>query len=255
MSTADAERAKSLCDHAEALSAKGRHPLAIEALEHAIRLQPRHARMRVALGAVRLLAGDAKGAAADFKAAAKIDPRDADAWTRLGGVLALLDDEAGAAEALAKAMDGASDDPETWTHLAQAWADLGHDDEVGRTFELALAAFPAEARVHYALGTWLGQQDDAKGAAEHLAEAVRLDPADAASWTNLATALLMLARADDAADAARRATRLAPADPDALRVLREATEAADRARATPGPKRRNPPRPPGKGGGGRRRRD
>jgi Tfp pilus assembly protein PilF len=134
----------------------GRPPLAVEALERAVRYGPKVAEAHVHLAAAELASRQVSSALAEFRQAAAIDPRSTRA---LGG-------------------------------LAVALLASGQANEAISVLENATVANPGDAALHANLGTVLvhapGRIDE--GIA-HLREAVRLDPALGSARRSLEAAL------------------------------------------------------------------
>ena len=105
--------------------------------------------------------------------------------------------------------------PDLYFNLSQALKKLGRTDEASRALEKAavgytreLEASPKSAGGHFALGSVFAEMRDFEQAAEHFAQAVNLNPADAANHMNLVKSLEARGLLDEAIEASGQAMRV-----------------------------------------------
>lgn len=108
--------------------------------ERAVALAPLRAEGHTALGVVRFLQGDQKGAAADFARALELDPRHFDAHYFLGRVLFQAGDFERAAESFGAAAAVRDDDYQAAFFHAQATEAQGRHEEAMERYQQALDA-------------------------------------------------------------------------------------------------------------------
>jgi tetratricopeptide (TPR) repeat protein len=99
------------------------------------------------------------------------------------------------------------------------WIQVGYWHDVVILWERALAVTPDNGRAHLALGKYYLDRGQLDEAGSHLAEAVRLKPAEPHPHYLLGAALQVLGLEEEAADQFQRALDLAPEYPPALQAL------------------------------------
>ena len=123
-----------------------------------------------------------------------------------------------------RSLDGLLDDPATC--CAEGWHAFGQVSRLLKKPDAAERAFLEAVRLApFSKVSWLeltrirGERGDFAGSEVAARRAVELDGKSAPAWANLAMALLMLGRRDEAREAATRALALDQADPVARHVL------------------------------------
>ncbi len=96
-----------------------------------------------------------------------------------------------------------------------SWRQLGYWRDSITILDHALRATEANPAAHHALGLALAKQDQLVAAADHFAEAVRLDPGQPKAQLSLGQALLKLGRPAEAVIHYQEALRLYPCGPPA----------------------------------------
>jgi Tfp pilus assembly protein PilF len=188
----------------------GREPAAAVApLRMAVELLPSQSRPRYLLGAALEQAGDLRGAAEAYKAAAALDPRDFE--TRIALARVLLGEKQ-YAEAEAKFREALAMQPDSAAGrlgLAQA-LDAQHKPEAAEAYKSYLDVQPSDREARRRLARFLF---DAKQYDAALAELERVDAApgpDVASLGLRADIQIAQSRWDDAVATLKRAIALAP---------------------------------------------
>lgn len=163
-------------------------------------------------------------------------PGNADAFVRLGRAYQGIHQDEKALTSFrtaAKLNPGSADVLE---RLVQAAQNAGSQDEARETAERLAKGWPQDARGHFLLGDILlqsGKPDSLAPAAEQLAEAARLDPAQGPYQERLGVALVRQNRLQEARAAFEAANRLQPERPFPLQQLAALySKLGDRQRAT-----------------------
>ncbi len=171
-------------------------------------------------GVAKLQAADVAGAAADFEIAVRLAHRLPGLWANLGLARWRSGDEEGALTAYATGLEIDPGSAPVLQNLAVLYS------ETGRTAEarLALAAANSGETTPYSLIA----RADLELAAGHVDDALRLykrvrwmAPKLVEPWVGIARAERALGHLDAAKKAALRARRLAPSDPNVMRLVRE----------------------------------
>ena len=157
----------------------GRPDEALDALDHAIRLDPEHAEAHYNRGTILAELGRSDEGLDALDHAIRLDPEHAEAHYDRGTILAALGRSDEALEALDHAIRLNPDD--AGTHYNRGWilGELGRLDEALDALDHAIRLDPEHAEAHYNRGTILaelGRSDEALDAYNH---AIRLDPDDA----------------------------------------------------------------------------
>lgn len=131
-----------------------------------------------------------------------------------------------------RSLDAMLDDPATC--CAEGWHAFGMVSRLLKKPDAAERAFLESIRMApFDQSCWLeltrirGERGDFAGSEVAARRAVELDGKYAPAWSNLATALLLLDRRDEARDAASRGLSIDQADPVALQVLRMLDRSAE----------------------------
>ena len=119
-----------------------RWEVAIDALERAVALAPRHPTYRVHLGAALSRAGRAGEAVRALKAAIAIDPRSSAAWVNLGNACQRAGDPDRAIEALERALALDPHRAAALNNLGNLLKETGRVDEAITAYQRALVADP-----------------------------------------------------------------------------------------------------------------
>jgi predicted CXXCH cytochrome family protein len=118
-----------------------------------------------------------------------------------------------------------------YVNAADAYREQGREDDAVRWLEAGLAAAPASAALHHALGLAQARRHEGAAALRSLARAARLEPTNARYAYVHAVALHSLGRTSEAIAALERAARRWPADRDVLLALAVARRDAGRLAA------------------------
>jgi len=233
---------------------------ALQAYTEALRLQPRDAQTRLALGQFYLGRGQADRATEQLVAALEIDPSLRAAYPLLGRAYRQSGDLASAVSILKKALDSDPGDQESRYALGQTFVAMGHVDE-GRTelekyerirqqitsadadykaaesrlsenkfaeaeklLREALRLAPAYGPALQSLGTLLLERAAADKALPFLEHAVQVNPLNAAGWYSVGTAYFKLGKVTEAWTAANYAVVLDEGDVQYQRLLHDIQE-------------------------------
>jgi hypothetical protein len=104
--------------------------------------------------------------------------------------------------------------------LAELLVRLGRPTDAAVQFHAWLAQAPTDAGGHHALALALAESGDIEAAISHLRQAIAIDPAPAAGWSNLGMLLKIERQFEEAIAAHDAAVLRAPHDPQ-IRVNRE----------------------------------
>ncbi|MBL9031408.1 MAG: tetratricopeptide repeat protein [Phycisphaerae bacterium] len=146
-------------------------------------------------------------------------PGHPDLSNALALVLGMLGQHELAAFHAQRAAAGRPNDPGVATNLANALAQAGKTDQALAAFERAIALDPRSPAPRLGISHVLRAALRFTAAAEHLRVGLEAAPSDHELLVARALLLLKVARVEDAADAARRATLAAPADLSAAAAL------------------------------------
>src|SRR5262249_23458740 len=185
---------------------------ALQAYTEALRLQPRDAQTRLALGQFYLGRGQADRATEHLVAALEIDPSLRAAYPLLGRAYRQSGDLASAVSILKKALDSDPGDQESRYALGQTFVAMGHVDE-GRTelekYERIRQQITSADANYKAAESRLSENKFAE-AEKLLREALRLAPAYGPALQSLGTLLLERAAADKALPFLEHAVQVNP---------------------------------------------
>jgi tetratricopeptide (TPR) repeat protein len=193
---------------------------ALPYLESAHRADPADANVDYALGQALLKMGRAADAVPHlghgFDAGIELPQGGYD----LAAALQATGDFPAAASVIRRINPPASDDPEAWLRLGRLAAQVRAPDVAAPLFRRAVQMRPDRADTHQQLGLNLLILEKFEEAARELAEAARLDPRDADSFSHLAYCELKIGRASDARAHALAALALNPEDQLAKGIIR-----------------------------------
>jgi spermidine synthase len=210
---------------ARAAVAAHREPDAVTQLESAVRSHPRAVRVRIALSKLHAATGSLDRALAAAKDACTIEPIENAALEQLASLYSDVGDPVGldgVAEALRRFFPhsrGAS----YYTAASQ----FLHEDRAAaeRSVQLAIAADSGFAPAHNLAGAIQASQGNAEQARAAFRTALRLDPRDPVTYTNLARLELSVGQATASAGLFAEALSLDPSSSSARRGLADAQRA------------------------------
>ncbi len=191
--------------------------------EKAVQLAPNDSRAQFILGRILYTQGDFAGAKTHLEAAIVAKPT-----FEVGYNLALtylnLDDLNHARLLFDEMLIGIGDSASIHIYFGHAYAQTNHPDKAIEEYKRALVKDPKIAQAHYFLGLAYLQRDEDKGweedAQEQRAEILN-NPNDFRAHYELGNIALKLRRVDEAEKELKRASELAPDNPDPLIYLGE----------------------------------
>ena len=216
--TADAE-VLDLLGRAYAL--KGETPLAVQVLQHASDLAPRNAEILTHLASSRLQLGDASGAAGTLERSLQMQPSQADAQQAL--VVAAIEDgnldQAQAALDKLRAQVGDTEAVGSLTGTIRlARFDLSGAEQ---QFRAMVEKFPQSVQAKLNLARALALEDKREDAEGVLEDALKQDPANTVALSALTNLFLQQGQASRAAVAVEAAHQAAPANDAITAALSE----------------------------------
>jgi tetratricopeptide (TPR) repeat protein len=173
-------------NRAQLLSRLGRTQEAIAEYDQAIAADPNHGEYHLERAELHRRAGDAAAAMADYTAAIEAGPPYPEPYYNRADLEFELGDIEGAVRDLTRVIDLAPDMGDAWINRASAFCQLGRFSEAMHDVTAGLALEPDSAHLHCLRGSLLLGSGELLGAEEALRNAVRLDPALAGGWANLA---------------------------------------------------------------------
>lgn len=186
------------------------HATALQALTHAIDLQPNKAETHGMLGTVLAERGNVQAAIREYARALELNPDSAEAHLGLG--TAHLS-QARTVEAIRYLQEAVRIDPklaQAHNRLGDALRSLGQSDEAIRHYREALAFDPNLAEAHYNLGSVLAARRESNEAIVHLRRAVSIRPDYGQAHNHLGIALVVTGQLEKALVHFRAAARLEP---------------------------------------------
>jgi Flp pilus assembly protein TadD len=126
-------------------------------LAEARKADPKDPQAAYYLGVALEALGDAKGAAAEYKAALELDPKLAEASVNLSGILLDGKDAAGALAAADAGLKSAPQNPDLLVNRALALEALGKKDEARQAYGAAVKARPADAALRMTYAEYLAE--------------------------------------------------------------------------------------------------
>ena len=187
----------------------GKHGIAIEYIERAIRLKG-DAAFHNNLGNVFKDQGKLDEAAACYRRAVKLKPDFAEAHSNLGDVFMDQGKPDEAAACYRRTLDLKPDHAKAHNNLGNALRGQGKLDEAVASFRRAVKLMPEHAGVHSNLGNALKDQGKLDDAVACYRRALQLKPDYAEAHNNLGNALMDLGKLDEALLCHRRALELKP---------------------------------------------
>jgi predicted CXXCH cytochrome family protein len=167
----------------------GRTADAVDALGKALERDAELPEAHNNLGILRFAAGDVAGADGSFREAIRIKPDYADAHGNLANLLAAGARSSEAQAEFDRALRLRPDDAGTRYNYALLLGRVSRYDDAQRELEACLRADPAFAGAHELLGDLLMARNQAREAASHYREAVRLRPESVRAGFGLGLAL------------------------------------------------------------------
>lgn len=196
---------------------RGAPDRALERFDAVLASDPRHLQALVNRGAALEALGRRDEAEGSYRRATEVDPTSALAWFDLGAILAARGRTAAAVDAYERALELRPDHPGAGFNLGVALERLGRIDAAAGRYRTVLAHHPesAPARTNLvALVERRAAEHASRGemdpAIEGFREAIRLASDRPEAHVNLARALAIAGRRDEAAAEARKALALAP---------------------------------------------
>ncbi|HEX4612469.1 MAG TPA: serine/threonine-protein kinase [Urbifossiella sp.] len=183
---------------------------AIAAYREAARLDPHFALPHNNVGNALRAKGDLDGAAAAYHEAIRLDPKYALPHLNLGNLLAIRHDPEGAIAAYRKAIRLDPKDARPHNNLGNVLRARGDQDGAIAAYREAISLDPKSALSHDHLAVALRAKGDLDGAIAAYREAIKLDPKDARPHNNLGTLLRTKGDLDGAVAAYHEAIRLDP---------------------------------------------
>lgn len=141
------------------------------AYEHALRMQPEHARAHMGMAAVYRATGAPVDAEAAYRRALALDGSLSEAWVGLGSILVMTDRREEALSTARQAMVAVPHDASAYIAVS-----LLAPAEAVQTLQLATRKVPGDPRVHETLAEALLATGDAQGAVASAAAALGIDP-------------------------------------------------------------------------------
>jgi protein O-GlcNAc transferase len=188
----------------------GRHDLACDYLNEALRLEPDFADAQNILGIVSINQRKPAEAVGHFREAVRLNPDFAVAHTNLGNALREQGDLDAAVVSFREAVRLKPDLAEAHNNLGNALQKQGRLDEAEVCLRQALHLRPDHAEVAYNLGILLWKRDRVEEAITCNRQAVRLKPDYVEAHLNLGHDLMENGQLDDAISAYRTSVRLKP---------------------------------------------
>lgn len=176
----------------------GQPAAAVERLERAVTLDPRHADARSNLGLAYEALGRIDEAYAQFAAAVELNPYHGQALTNLGNLARKRGDLDKAIQAYRRALNVAPDQIEARNNLAASLRERGELDAAMVEIRQVLATVPRNVDALTNLGTIQLAQGDYASALDSLELALREQPSSAMTRHNRVLALLSLGRLREA---------------------------------------------------------
>lgn len=199
------------------------HPSYGEALEKALKIDPKHVPALYQVGRKAQLEGDYKDAEILFRKVLKLDPKHAKALGQLGTALYNLQKDVEARHAFEAALELNPKDYNTWfnlgeSHLATAARETSarvirdHRKQAMASYLKAVEWNPDHAEAHYRIGVILNGNSQFKEAIRHLDAARKVDGSHVPTLIQLAVAYENLKRPDRAKSLLEQAAKLDPSD-------------------------------------------
>lgn len=193
-----------------------RYADAIEALRHALRIQPDDAEAWYSLGTAYHRLGRHADAIEAYRQARRIRSDYADAWYGLGTAYGDLNRHIDAIEALRQALRIQPDHADAWYNLGVKYGDLGQHADAIKAYRQTLRIRPDQTDAWINLGFAHGKLGQHAEAIKAYRQAIRIRPDDADAWVNLAIAYELSGNRPAALTAVQELRRYDPARADEL---------------------------------------
>jgi tetratricopeptide (TPR) repeat protein len=209
------------------LGEQGRYAEALDAITHAIEIDPSKSRVQYNYAKLLLDRGERAGfgpddladAYAHFREAARLTPGWALPEVGMGLVLLREHRTLEAARQLEHSLALEPENIDALLAIGLLESQRGAPGEAQKFFARAVELDAQRPEAHYGLGQVLAEQGNLRGAVEQLAEAVRLRPVNAAAWSNRGALHARLGEVDAAVECFEQAARLEPDSPQAQENL------------------------------------
>ena len=183
---------------ADAYGALGEGGDALREYVRAADLLPQSVDAQLKAGAVLLLAGQFKDAAARGDNVLRVEPKNAAALTLIGNALAGLQNMVGAERRLQQAIDADPKSDVAYASIGALEVAEGHPQAAEAAFKAAIAANPKSVIARVALAQFYQAHGRTAEAESALAEAARIDPHDIRVNAQLSQLYVQTGRARDA---------------------------------------------------------
>jgi len=190
----------------------GNHPLAVEFIGRAIKLQTDNPHFHFNLGVSQEELGHLRGAVDSFSMVTSLDGGNADAYLNCGNCLHRLGDVVGAVEAFRQAILVRPAYAPAYSNLGNALQDIARWDESIECHRRAIELDPSVASFHFNLGNVLNAIHQYPAALESYEYALRLQSDHAGALGNQGGALMELGLVDEARTSYERLIVLQPND-------------------------------------------
>lgn len=214
------------------LGEQGRYAEALDAMTHAIEIDPGKSRVQYNYAKLLLDRGERAGfgpddladAYAHFREAARLTPGWALPEVGMGLVLLRENRTDEAAQQLEHSLALEPENVDALLASGLLCSQRGATGDAQKFFARAVELDPQRPESHYGLGQVLAEQGNLRGAVEQLADAVRLRPDYPAAWSNRGAVHARLGDADAAVECFEQAARLEPNSPQAQENLAKVRE-------------------------------
>jgi len=191
-------------------SRAGKHRLAVEYIEHAIKVYGSAPFFHNNLGEAYRALGRLSEAVASYRRAIELEPDFVDAHYNLGNALKDQELDGEAVASYRRALALRPDHAETHNNLGVVFRKQGKLDEAVACYRRALELNPTAAEVHNNLGVALRERTISDEVVACFRRALELSPNAAEIHNNLGVALKDLGKFDESAACCRRALELKP---------------------------------------------
>jgi protein O-GlcNAc transferase len=187
----------------------GRHELAVEFIERAIRNNG-HPAYFFSLGNVLYSQGKLDDAVAAYRQAISVKPDYVEAYSNLGNALKDRGSLDGAVVAYCRAISIKPDYAEAYSNLGAALYEQGRLDQAVAAYRQAIRIKPDYAEAYSNLGNALKERGTLDEAVAAHRQAIRIKPEFAGAYSNLGTALNDQGKLEEAIASYRQAIRIKP---------------------------------------------
>lgn len=176
----------------------------------ALAADPQSVEALMIAGAIRLDRGDAGGAVAAYREAAKLRPKQAGVQAGLAAALLAADDPAGAERAAKRALEQAPGDPHAWFTLGSAKLRQHRTAAALAMFDALIAANPGHGRARHNRANALIDLNRLEEAAAELRTCLGIEPGLKEAWATLGYLLTIQGELAEAIAACERAIAIDP---------------------------------------------